>query len=75
MNPMVFMKMKGLFERFKNNHPKVPMFFQAAAQTVGEDSIIEISVTTAEGKNLCTNMKVCAEDMELVRQLTELLKN
>lgn len=75
MNPMMLMKLKGLFERFKNNHPKVPMFCNAAAQAIGEDSVIEISVTTAEGKNLCTNMKVCADDMELVRQLTELLKN
>lgn len=75
MNPMTLMKIKGLFDRFKRNHPKIPMFFNAAAQAIGEDSVIEINVTTAEGKNLCTNMKVCADDMDLVRQLTEILKN
>ena len=30
MNPMNVFKLKGLLERFKENHPKVPMFFQAA---------------------------------------------
>lgn len=74
MNPMAMMKVKGLLDRFKENHPKVPMFFSAAAQNIGEGSIIEISVTTAEGKNLCTNMKVTAEDLELLEQLKDAVK-
>lgn len=74
MNPMGFMKIKGLVDRFKYNHPKVPMFFEAASKSIGVDSIIEINVTTAEGKNLCTNMKVTADDMELVNQLLEAMK-
>lgn len=72
MNPMSMMKIKGLLERFKAAHPKVPMFLQSAGQCIGEGSIIEISVTTAEGKNLCTNMKVTKEDLELVEQLKNL---
>lgn len=74
MNPMAMMKVKGLLDRFKENHPKVPMFFSAAAQNIGEESIIEISVTTAEGKKLCTNMKVTAEDLELLEQLKDAAK-
>lgn len=75
MNPMGLMKIKGLVEKFKGNHPKVPMFFSAASKSVDVDSVIEINITTAEGKNLRTNMKVTAEDMELVKQLSELMKN
>ncbi len=75
MNPMGLMKIKGLVEKFKGNHPKVPMFFSAASKSVNVDSVIEINITTAEGKNLRTNMKVTAEDMELVKQLSELMKN
>ena len=30
-----------------------------------EGSIIEINVTTPEGKNYCTNVKLKADDMEL----------
>ncbi|MBQ8412501.1 MAG: hypothetical protein IJX12_02705 [Lachnospiraceae bacterium] len=73
MNPMALMKIKGLFERFQTNHPKVPMFFKAASQVIGEDSIIEINVTTAEGKTLCTNMKVTKDDLELVEQLKQMM--
>lgn len=72
MNPMNMMKMKGLMDKFKENHPKVPMFFQSASQCVGEGSVIDISVTTADGKSLCTNMKVTKEDLELLEQLKEM---
>ena len=45
MNPMMLMQIKGMLDDFKRNHPKVPMFFSAAAQSIGEGSIIEITVT------------------------------
>lgn len=69
MNPMAMMKIKGLLDRFRSNHPKVPMFFSAASQSIGEGSIIEINITNADGKKLCTNMKVTADDLELFEQL------
>ena len=69
MNPMAMMKIKGLLDRFRSSHPKVPMFFSAASQSIGEGSIIEISITNADGKKLCTNMKVTADDLELFEQL------
>lgn len=72
MNPMALMKIKGLMDKFQSNHPKVPMFFKAAAQNINEGTIIEINVTTAEGKTLCTNMKVTREDLELVEQLKDM---
>lgn len=69
MNPMALMQVKGLLDRFKNSHPKVPMFFKAASQSISEGSIIEICVTSPDGKKINTNMKVTAEDLELVEQL------
>lgn len=72
MNPMMLMKVKALITAFQNNHPKFPLFFKAAAGAIDEGTVIEISVTTAEGKNLCTNMKVTAEDLELIKQLKEM---
>lgn len=69
MNPMNIMKMKGMFEKFNENHPKVPLFFRDAGQCIGEGTVVEIRVTTAEGKSLCTNMKVTAQDMEMIKQL------
>ncbi len=72
MNPVELMKIKGLFDKFKANHPKVPMFFQKASTSIGVDSIIEITVTTASGETLCTNMKVKQEDLELVEQIKKM---
>ncbi len=74
MNPMNLMKAKGLLARFTTNHPKILAFFKAASTQIGEGSIIEINVTTAEGINLCTNMKVKPEDMQLVEELKNLSK-
>ncbi len=69
MNPMMLMQMKGMLDEFKKNHPKVPMFFTAAAQNVGEGSVIEMAITSPDGKKICTNMRVTADDLKLVEQL------
>ncbi len=74
MNPMNFMKIKGLLNGFTANHPKVPAFFKAASESIGVDSVIEITVTTADGKSLCTNMKVKPEDIQLVEELKTMAK-
>lgn len=71
MNPMTILQIKSLLDKFKNNHPKIPMFFSAATQSIDENSIIEIKVTTAEGQNLITNMKVTSDDIELFKELKE----
>ncbi len=73
MNPMALMKLKGMGDKFKANHPKVPLFFNAAAKEIREGSVIEITVTSPEGKNICTNMRVTAEDVQLVQELKNIM--
>ena len=68
MNPKMLMQMKSLLTKFRQNHPKVPMFFSAASRAINEGSVIEISLTTAEGKELCTTQ----DDLEMVRTLAEM---
>ena len=59
-------KIKSGMDRFRANHPKFPLFLRAVSQdALVEGSIIEINVTTPEGKNYCTNVKLKADDMEL----------
>ena len=59
-------KIKSGMDRFRANHPKFPMFLRAVSQdALVEGTIIEINVTTPEGKNYCTNVKLKADDMEL----------
>ena len=57
-------------ETFRNNHPKLPLFFQAAVQNaLMEGSIIQISAKTPEGKAYCTNLKLTAPDAEMLQAL------
>ena len=52
-------KIKSGMDRFRANHPKFPLFLRAVSQdALVEGSIIEINVTTPEGKNYCTNVKL-----------------
>ena len=69
MNPMALIHLKSKLEKFRTNHPKVPMFFKAISGEVGLDSIIEIKLTTAEGKTMVTNFKVTQDDMDLFSEL------
>lgn len=74
MNPIAMMKLKSLMEKFKNNHPKVPMFFDAVSKNIAEDSVLELTLTTAEGKRICSNIKVSKDDIELMQLLKEQIK-
>ena len=72
-NPAALLQMMNLWNRFERNHPKFPKFLKAVAQKgIKEGSIIEIKVTTAEGENFDSNLKVSAEDMELDSQMKNL---
>lgn len=75
INPVKLMQLKGMMERFRANHPRIPGFFNAAMGSIAEGSVIEMSVIDPEGKKLCANIRVNAEDMEMLRQLAELGQN
>ena len=63
-------KMKNAMETFRQNHPKFPLFLNAVSQdALVEGTIIEINVTTPEGKNYCTNVKLKSSDLELMETL------
>jgi hypothetical protein len=70
MNPAALFKIKSDWETFTRNHPKFPMFLSALGNTpIPEGSVIEINVTTPEGKNMCTNVKLTASDLEMIKNL------
>ncbi len=73
MNPIAMMKIKSLMEKFKNNHPKITMFFAAAPDYIEEGSIIELNIKSADGKPICTNIRVTKDDLELIQALKEML--
>ncbi len=76
INPAKLFKLKGYWETFVKNHPKFPQFMSAVQSTgIEEGTIIEISITTTQGKTLSTNIKVSASDKELLNELSALSKS
>lgn len=72
INPMAFLKIKPLFEQFRERHPRFVEFLGAAPQQLGEDSILEIKIKSADGFTTKTNIRISAEDLELIEQLGSL---
>ncbi|MFQ9514816.1 MAG: hypothetical protein ACLRZ9_03205 [Eubacterium sp.] len=73
INPTKLLKMKGLWEKFNNNHPKVMPFFNAAnSKGITEGTIIEVKVKYPDETEYTTNVKVTQEDLELFHQVSEL---
>ena len=73
MNPLQLLQVKKYWDEFCGRHPKFPAFLSAIMKgAIKEGSVLEMTVTTAEGKTISTNMKISVEDMELFAQLKNL---
>ena len=72
INPMAFLKIKPLFEQFRERHPKFVAFLGVAPQELCEDSVMEIKIKRADGCTTKTSLRISAEDLELVDQLRQL---
>lgn len=74
MNPLKLLQMKASWEQFKLRHPKFPAFITSVMNgAISEGSIVEISITTADGRTINSNLKVTAEDIQMVDNLKELM--
>ncbi len=63
-------QIKSGMDRFRINHPKFPLFLKAVSQeALTEGALIEINVTTPEGKAYCSNIRLKSDDMELIETL------
>lgn len=69
-NPGMIFQFKNMWERFQRNHPKFPRFLQVVGnEYMQEGTVIEISVTKADGENLTSNIKLNKEDMDLIAMI------
>ena len=60
-------KAKVALEKFRSNHPKFPAFLDAVHKNALQDgTIIEITVTTPDGKHYESNLKLKQEDLDLL---------
>lgn len=75
MNLMNLMQFKESWETFKRSHPKFPLFLKAALEKgLKEGSVVEIHITTPEGKTLSSNIKLKASDLEMIERLRAAIK-
>ena len=66
-------KLRSQLDTFQRNHPKFAPFLDAVNKNaLREGTIIEISVTSPEGRHYETNLKVNQEDLAFLRSLEEL---
>lgn len=73
MNPMMLLQLKSYWDTFKQNHPKFPKFLSAVSKTdIPAGSILEITLTTPDGKNLTSRLKVQEDDVDLIKNLKNL---
>ncbi|MCR4691326.1 MAG: hypothetical protein K5739_08280 [Lachnospiraceae bacterium] len=65
MNPMDIMQLGGRLNTFNQQHPRFGAFLREAgpdAMRVG--SVLEMKVTSPEGQEYITNIKLTEEDIE-----------
>ena len=61
--------------QFNRRHPKLAPFFGAIqAKALKEGTVIEMKVTTPEGKSLVASIRLTEADMELFRQAADSVK-
>lgn len=76
LNPAKLFKIKGAWESFTRSHPKFINFINALRSSyLKEGTVIEIKVTTEEGKSICSNIKLSEEDIKLFMDMTEMFKS
>ena len=64
---------KSIKNEFEQRHPKVPLFLQAVSGAgIAEGTVIELSVTSPDGQNYCSNIRVTAEDLKLIETLKQM---
>ncbi len=74
INPTNIFQLMGAWQKFTSNHPKFPKFLKAiATEGIKTDTIVEINITTPEGKTYCSNLKITQSDLELFQQMKNTL--
>jgi len=74
-NPSMIFQMKSMWERFERNHPKFPRFMQAVGRDyIQEGTVLEISVTRADGENVTSNIRLTKDDMEMIETLRQMAR-
>ena len=70
MNPIDFVQLGSKIQKFKEQHPRFPAFVKKVGKdAISEGAIIEVKVTSVEGRDYVTNLKLTSEDVELLNMI------
>lgn len=73
INPVKLLEFRQKYGEFESRHPKFVQFIGAIMKSrIGVGSVIEVKVTLPDGRELESNMKVSAEDVELMKAIGEI---
>ena len=72
MNPMALLQLKERLNLFNQDHPKMRPFLTAVRDKMQEGTILELKVTDVEGKEMVSNIRLTANDMETFRILANM---
>ena len=65
MNPIAMMQAAGRIKIFKEQHPKALAFIQSVSEgDMRVGTVIEVKVTTPEGKVSVSNIRLTEDDIE-----------
>ncbi len=72
-NPADIMKLMGMKNKFESSHPKFVSFIKdVAARGISEGDILEVTITRADGEKTTANLRVTADDVEMVNEIKNL---
>jgi hypothetical protein len=73
INPLKAAKAVSLMQKFQKNHPKVSAFLSYEFRGgLPEGTVLELTVTKPGEKSQVTNMRVTADDLELLREIRDM---
>jgi hypothetical protein len=77
INPMTLLRIRKMWGDFTAAHPRILPYFRELNSSgyIEEGSVIDITVTDAEGRSLRCNMKVTANDIDLIRAVADIGKD
>ena len=75
VNPAALLSFKKKWDEFSGRHPKFVAFLGALKnQGMAEGSVIDMKVTMPNGEVFQSNIKLTAEDIELIKGLAGSVK-
>ncbi len=72
VNPMALLHLKERLSIFQKEHPKVRPFLHAVKEdAIVPGTILELKITTQDGRERVTNIRLTENDIETIQMLSK----